>query len=54
MGLNIRLFSVVLAAVFGLWLGGCASSEVETAPTDSAAAPQGGSRRYRGPGTGSG
>ena len=31
MGLNIRLFSVVLAAVFGLWLGGCASSEVETA-----------------------
>ena len=41
MGLNIRLFSVVLAAVFGLWLGGCASSvEVETAPADSAAAPQ--------------
>ena len=39
MGLNIRLFSVVLAAVFGLWLGGCASSEVETAPTDSAGCP---------------
>lgn len=40
MGLNIRLFSVVLAAVFGLWLGGCASSDVEPAPTDSATAPQ--------------
>jgi peptidyl-prolyl cis-trans isomerase B (cyclophilin B) len=40
MGLNIRLFSVVLAAIFGLWLGGCASSEVENAPADSAAAPQ--------------
>ena len=40
MGLNIRLFSVVLAALFGLWLGGCASSGVETAPVDSAAAPQ--------------
>jgi peptidyl-prolyl cis-trans isomerase B (cyclophilin B) len=40
MGLNIRLFSVVLAAMFGLWLGGCASSDVETAPADSAAALQ--------------
>ena len=40
MGLNIRLFSVVLAAAFGLWLGSCTSSDVETAPTDSAAVPQ--------------
>jgi peptidyl-prolyl cis-trans isomerase B (cyclophilin B) len=41
MGVNIRFLTVITAAVFGLWLGGCASSSsIESAPAESVTAPQ--------------
>lgn len=40
MGLNIRLFSVVIAALFGLWLGGCGSSATVEPPVSESATPQ--------------